>query len=130
MALRIPERRVRRRRLRPGERVREEDPLAGLANLFDLGMVFAVALLLAMVKSLSLSELLTKTEEVTIVKNPGRPDMEIIRKKGIKLERLRLSTQEIGGEGERLGTAYRLKSGEVVYVPEKPSGRKGGRGRK
>jgi hypothetical protein len=24
----------------------------------------------------------------------------------------------MGGEGEKLGTAYRLKSGEVVYVPE------------
>ncbi|MFQ6043494.1 MAG: DUF2149 domain-containing protein, partial [Candidatus Poribacteria bacterium] len=28
----------------------------------------------------------------------------------------------LGGEGVKLGTAYRLKSGEVVYVPETSSG--------
>jgi len=100
----------------------EDDPLGGVANLFDLGMVFAVALLIAMVRYLSLPELLTRDQDVTIVKNPGRPDMVILRKKGIRLERLKLTTQEIGGEGVKLGTAYRLKSGEVVYVPERPGG--------
>ncbi|MFW5894115.1 MAG: DUF2149 domain-containing protein [Verrucomicrobiota bacterium] len=44
--------------------------------------------------------------------------MEIIRKKGRKLERYRVSTKQLGGEGEKLGTAYRLKSDEVVYIPE------------
>lgn len=29
-----------------------------------------------------------------------------------------MSDQKLSGEGERLGTAYRLKSGKVVYVPE------------
>lgn len=81
-------------------------------------MVFAVALLLALVVHLQLPELLSEQDEVTILKNPGKPNMEIIRRNGKKLEHYRMSRQTLGGEGEKLGTAYRLKTGEVVYVPE------------
>jgi len=44
--------------------------------------------------------------------------MEIIRRKGRKLEHYRITPRTLGGEGQRLGTAYRLKTGEVVYVPD------------
>ncbi len=98
----------------------EDDPLAGMANLFDAGMVFAVALLLALVTYFSLPEFLAEREDVTLVKNPGKPDMEIINKRGIKLEKYRMTTDRIGGEGKRLGVCYRLKTGEVVYIPENP----------
>jgi hypothetical protein len=100
----------------------EDEPLAGMANLFDAGMVFAVALLLALVTYYSLPELLTEKDEITLVKNPGEPNMEIIKKKGIKLEKYRMTTQRIRGEGEKLGVCYRLKTGEVVYIPEKSRG--------
>ena len=96
----------------------DEDPLAGMANLFDAGMVFAVALLLALVSYLSLPELLSKNEDLTIVKNPGDPNMEIIKKEGNKLEKYEMTSDSIGGEGEKLGICYRLKNGEVVYIPE------------
>jgi len=95
-----------------------DDPLEGVSNLFDLGMVFAVALLLAVVTYYSLPELLSENRDITIIKNPGQQNMELIRKKGTEIQHLKLSTKEMGGEGQRLGTAYRLKSGEVVYVPE------------
>ncbi len=96
----------------------EVDPLSGVANLFDVAMVFAVALLLAMVSALNLPELLFSQEEMTILKNPGQPDMEIIKKKGSKLERYKLSEESGSGDGQRLGICYRLKNGEVIYVPE------------
>lgn len=112
---------MRRRRSRLWEQIEEDDPAAGLLNLFDLWMVFAVSLLLALVTYYNLPELVTQSS-VSIVKNPGAPNMEIIKKKGIRIEKFRLTTQQIGGEGEKLGTAYRLKTGEVVYVPE-PSAR-------
>ncbi|MCB9898556.1 MAG: DUF2149 domain-containing protein [Planctomycetes bacterium] len=32
--------------------------------------------------------------------------------------RLRAAEDELSGHGERLGVAYRLTSGEIVYVPE------------
>ena len=39
-------------------------------------------------------------------------------KKGVKIERLRMTEEEVGGSGKRLGVAYRLPNGEVVYIPE------------
>ena len=40
------------------------------------------------------------------------------RVKARKLRFRRSRDKKLGGEGERLGTAYRLKNGQVVYVPE------------
>lgn len=45
-------------------------------------------------------------------------ELQAPKKKGIKAEKYRQITQERSGESERLGTAYRLANGEVVYVPE------------
>ena len=47
-------------------RDRGGDPLDGLVNLFDLGIVLAVAFLLAALSSLDLTDLLTR-EDVTVV---------------------------------------------------------------
>ena len=33
-------------------------------------------------------------------------------------DRLRQTDKQLSGEGQRLGTAYRLKNGDVVYVPD------------
>ena len=110
--------------MKPTRRYREmlhqsdDDPISSVANLFDIAMVFAVALILAMFTALSVPELLDSQADVTIVKNAGRADMEIIMKKGVKIDRYRVSSEEMGGNGQRLGVAYRLPNGEVVYVPE------------
>ncbi len=108
----------RSRFLRRRKRWREEEePLRYVANLFDVAMVFAVALLLAVVAYSNLPELLSE-KDVTIVKNPGAPDMEIIVKKGTEIKKYNISTQIAGGRGVKLGSAYRLETGEIVYVPE------------
>lgn len=96
----------------------DDDPLGSVTNLFDVAMVFAAALLMALVVRLPVLELLSSDADITVLKNPGQPDMEIIRRDGETLEHYRLSDESIGGEGQRLGVAYRLQSGEVVYVPE------------
>jgi hypothetical protein len=98
----------------------EDDPLAGLINLFDLWMVFSIALLLALVGNMRQSgRVLGDTA------GPRRSAADLIAKRlepvdpaARLLERFRPTSDELTGEGERLGTAYRLKSGEVVYVPE------------
>lgn len=95
-----------------------EDPLAGVANLFDVAMVFAVALILGIFHVLNVPELLSREDEVTIVKNPGKANMEIIRKKGVTLEKYTMTGQDLGGDGLRLGVCYRLADGEMVYVPD------------
>jgi hypothetical protein len=98
--------------------VLEDDPLAGLINLFDLWMVFSIALLLALVGSLQQSgrvfgEAANRNAAATDSRGP-----DSVSPTAKLLERFRPSNDELTGEGERLGTAYRLKSGEVVYVPE------------
>ena len=93
------------------------DPLEGVANFFDLGVVFALAFMVSLISYLGLPELL-QNRDFTLVKDPGTPQMEIIRKQGVRLQRYRISRQRLQGEGEKLGTAYRLRTGEVIYVPE------------
>jgi hypothetical protein len=107
-----------RHKKRRWEEMVEEDPASGLLNLFDVWIAFAAALLLALVGYFNVPELLNPKSEIVVVKNPGKPDMEIIRRQGVKMERYRATSQQLSGEGQRLGTAYRLASGEVVYVPE------------
>jgi len=97
----------------------EEDPMAGLTNLFDIAMVFAVALMLALVTYSSLPELISG-EDVTIVKNPGTADMEVIIKHGETIEIQKITNETVKGMGKKLGTTYLLPSGEVVYVLETP----------
>ncbi|MFO0935521.1 MAG: DUF2149 domain-containing protein [Gemmataceae bacterium] len=95
----------------------DDDPAAGLLNLFDIWLVFAVSLLLAALTYTQLPPS-ASPDTVTAIKNAGEPDMEIVSQKGKEVETLRMTDNKLTGEGERLGTAYRLKSGKVVYVPE------------
>src|SRR5262249_23679806 len=59
------------RRRRKWEELSDEDPAAGLLNLFDVWIAFAVALLLSMVGYLGVPEMMSATGDVTLVKNPG-----------------------------------------------------------
>jgi len=109
----------RRRSRRKGllDQESEHNPLSGVANLFDVAMVFAVALLIALVMSYHLPEMLDSDATLTIVKNPGQPGMKIIIKDGTTIEVMNMTDKIAGGSGEELGTAYRLANGKVVYVP-------------
>jgi hypothetical protein len=104
--------------IRPRARVRDDragDPLDGLVNLFDLGVVLAVAFLLAALASLDLTGLLTRGE-VTVVRST--PDGEtIITKRGEELQRLRLRPgEQVAGRGTRVGSVFRLPDGRLVYA--------------
>ena len=97
----------------------DNDPLSVLTNLFDVSMVFAVALMVALVTRFNMSEVFSK-EDFTMVKNPGTEQMEIITKKGEKIETYKTSENQEsdGNKGKRVGTAYQLENGEIIYVPE------------
>jgi len=95
----------------------DTDPLSGMANLFDIAMVFAVALMVAMVINFRLTDMLTE-DEVTIVKNPGRENMEIVVKKGREITQYKGSESTGQGKGKRIGVAYELEDGRIIYVPE------------
>jgi hypothetical protein len=96
----------------------DEDPLAGIANLFDVSVAFIVALLIALFALFSSGALLDKNSHVTLVKQTGNGELEIITKDGTQVKVQKVTDKTMSGQGVRLGTAYRLANGQVVYVPE------------
>ena len=96
----------------------DDDPLAGLANLFDVSVAFIVALLIALFGLFSAGRLLDPSSNVTIVQQSSTGEMQIVEKKGTTITVQKVSDRSMSGEGTRLGTAYRLANGQVVYVPE------------
>jgi hypothetical protein len=95
-------------------RDRGGDPLDGLVNMFDVGIVLAVAFLLAALQSVHLTDLLTK-QDVTLVRQTAA-GQTIVVKHGGRLRTLRLSQQRAAGAGARVGSVYRLADGRLVYV--------------
>lgn len=96
----------------------EEDPLSAVANLFDISVVFIVCLIIALFTTYNLLELLNPKSEFTLVKKNSQGEVEIITKKGIEIKAKRVTNQTLSGEGKKLGTAYQLKDGTIIYVPE------------
>ena len=96
----------------------EEDPLAGIANLFDVSIVFIVGLMVTLFSVYRIGDLLDPTSNVTMVKTNAAGEREIIVKEGTTIEAYRVSGETAEGDGERLGTAYRLADGQIIYVPE------------
>lgn len=98
----------------------DNNPLGMLTNLFDIAMVFAVALMVALVVHFDMGEVFSK-EDFTIVKNPGADNMEIIMKEGNEIKKYTPSGSEArtsGSKGKRVGSAYQLENGEIIYIPE------------
>lgn len=108
---------MRKRRLL--QSTEDYDPMSVLTNLFDVSMVFAVALMVALVTHFQMNEVFSK-EDFTMVKNPGKQNMEIITKKGEKIEKYTPSenTESTGSRGKKVGVAYQLENGEIIYIPE------------
>ena len=102
------------------EELPEEDPLAGIANLFDVSVVFIVGLMITLFSVYRMADLVDANSEVTMVKTNAQGEREIIVKKGTKITAYKVSGKTATGDGERLGTAYRLANGQIIYVPEGP----------
>lgn len=108
---------MKRRLLRKEE---DSDPMSVVSNLFDVAMVFAVALMVALVSRYNMTEMFSQ-EDFTMVKNPGKENMEIITKEGQKINKYTQSENQdakSGKKGKKVGIAYELDNGEIIYVPE------------
>lgn len=93
-----------------------EDPILSVVNLIDVFLVIIAALLIVVAKNPLLNAF--SRQDVTVITDAGKPTMEVVVKKGQKIEHYK-STGNIGqGEGAKAGTAYRMKDGSIVYVPE------------
>jgi hypothetical protein len=105
------------RRRRVGTADRNGDPLDGIVNLWDVAIVLAVGFLVAALSAAGVTGLLTN-KNMTIVTNPGTPQMQVIVKEGDKITKLDMqSGQEVAGAGTLMGSFYKLADGTVVYVP-------------
>ena len=96
----------------------DEDPLSGVANIFDVSVVFIVGLMITLFSVYRIGDLLDPSSEVTVVKTTAEGLREIIVKKGTEITAYELTGETLSGGGERLGTAYRLADGQIIYVPD------------
>ena len=87
----------------------DDDPLSSMVNLFDLAIVFAVGLIVALAAALRGGQL--RTAE-------GKPPIELQIPEGQRLVRYRATEEKGKGAGSRIGTTFRLPNGDVVYVPD------------
>jgi hypothetical protein len=85
---------------------RAGDPLDGLVNLFDLGIVLAIAFLLVAVTGLEISQRTGREEGSDLIKLRPREQARPLNDPG----------ERVAGRGERVGTVYRLRNGELIYV--------------
>lgn len=94
-----------------------DDPMEAMGNLFDVAILIGLGFMIMALSSFGLKDILASSD-VTIVKNPGAKDMEIITKKGGRIERLKTTSEQAQGTGQAIGTVYRLEDGRTVWVPD------------
>jgi hypothetical protein len=87
---------------------RAGDPLDGLVNLFDLGLVLALAFLLVAINSLGPDSVKPAQDDQVKVS----PDQQV----GTVPQ---TSGQQVIGRGQEVGKVYRLDDGRLVYVAPK-----------
>jgi hypothetical protein len=92
---------------------RAGDPLDGLVNLFDLGIVLSVAFLLAALSSLDLADAFTSKS----AKNAIRPVDAVVANKDQQVKQIQLKPGErVVGRGQPIGTVYKLSDGRTAIV--------------
>jgi hypothetical protein len=95
-----------------------DDPMSSVANLLDIFLVFIVALMLSFLQAFHLQDLLSEDSNVTIVKEGADGEITVVTKQASKIEAVRMTRTEAEGRGVRLGVAYRLEDGSMVYLPD------------
>ena len=92
----------------------DDDPVLSTINLIDVFLVVIGMLMIAVIDN-PMNPF--AQDKLTIIRHEGQPDMEILTKEGQKLTRFKASGATGQGDGEKAGTAWRLKDGTMVYVP-------------
>ena len=92
-----------------------DDPILSVVNIIDVFLVVIAVLLIAVMEN-PLNPF--ATQDVVVIENAGKPNMEMLVKQGKELKQYKASGQISEGQGMKAGTAYRLKDGSMIYVPE------------
>jgi len=110
---------VKRRAQTHGDRA--GDPLDGLVNMFDVGIVLAVAFLIAALQSHNLTSILKQGPTATpqAAATPAKTKT-IVVKPDQKLEKIKAGTTRVAVKsGGSLGEVYQLPDGQLVFVAKK-----------
>ncbi|VUD68746.1 hypothetical protein TDB9533_04105 [Thalassocella blandensis] len=91
------------------------NPALSVVNLVDVFLVLVAALLIAIAQN-PMNPFVA--EDVTVIKNAGKEDMEVIVKQGKTIETYKSQGEIGGGEGVKAGVAYKMADGSIIYVPE------------
>ena len=94
----------------------DDDPIAGAVNIIDVFLVI-IAVLLIILMSNPLNPFATE-EEIIVIKNPGKPNMEMLIKDGTELKHYQSSGEVGEGKGSKEGITYKMDHGSMIYVPE------------
>jgi hypothetical protein len=95
-----------------------DDPMSAVANLLDIFLVFIVALLVSFLSAYHLEDLLSPETNVTVMTQSPEGEITIVTKQAKKIEAVKISRTEAEGKGTRLGVAYKLEDGSLVYLPD------------
>lgn len=96
----------------------DEDPLSGVANLFDISLAFIVAMSVALFSMLGVRNLFDADASWTLTHTAADGRIEVVRKDGREIKVQKVTEKQLSGDGDRLGVAYKLADGRVIYVPE------------
>lgn len=91
---------------------RAGDPLDGLVNMFDIGIVLSLGFLLAALSSLQLAKQFTD-------QSVQRPKDSITVPKDAQVKQVPGSDRKVVGQGRQVGQVYRLRDGRLIYVVPK-----------
>jgi len=83
-------------------------------NLVD---VFLVAMAILMIAIMNHPLMQLTSGDFSLIRDEGKPTMEIMVKQGEKLTRFQATGTSSEGNGMKAGTAYRMNDGTMVYVP-------------
>lgn len=98
--------------------VAEDDPLSLMPNLFDLSIVLAIGFLLTSLGALSFRDLVKSSDDWTMIRQTKSGQTEVLTRRGGAVQIQQVNPRKAGGQGVRLGVAYKLEDGEVIYVPD------------
>lgn len=92
----------------------DDDPILSAINLVDVFLV-AIAILMIGMSNDPIRQLMN--QDLTIIRDAGKPTMEVLVKQRESLSRFQSTGASIQGNGTKAGTAYQLSDGTMVYVP-------------
>lgn len=96
----------------------DDDPILSVVNIIDVFLVVIAVLLIAVIEN-PVNPFVT--ENAVVITNPGTDRMEIAIRRGKEMKHYQSAGRIGEGEGQRMGTAYQLKDGTMIYVPEDAS---------